>query len=222
MFSKKYIFILIFFLFFISRWYIISHPAFDEKRPNSTYSDVKHDYERYANMWYYGYTPYLKHYFEYPPATIPLILTPLIFDQNGIGKYYPNYRVEILIIDSILFFLSLLAILKIKTSKRSKYLAVGFLLIAPMIAKDFYYEGIDVAFITSICVAIISLLLFNQKNIFLRIFFWSFFWLSVAIKFMSFPLLIPFFYLKKLSLKKEILACLIGFLIIWAVPLALF
>ena len=220
--KNGFIFLSLFLLFFISRLYILANPAYRPNDNDHAYSDVKHDYERYANMWYYGYTPYLQHYYEYPPATIPLLLIPLILDQNGIGKYYPNYRFGIFVIDIILFLFLYKTVIKLKTPKRSKMLAFLFYTGAGMLAKDFYYEGIDVAFIASLSIAFVCHYLFDQTKLFPRIVMWSFFWLSTAVKFMSLPLMFPIFLTRKLDLKKELIAISIGFLIIWGIPLAIF
>lgn len=202
-------------LFLLSRWYILHNPP-------PLYSDVSHDYERYANMWQYGLPPYLKHYYEYPPATIPLLWLPLKADLAGVGKYYLNYRVGIFLFD-LLFFLVVYRVVRGSgRSGLSQALAFGFYLIAPMVAKDFFYEGIDWAFITSLASGLALFWLLDQGKLIQRIVFWGLVWLSTAIKFMSLPLVIPLFYLKKLSFKKELLACMIGFLLVWGVPLSIF
>lgn len=209
------VFVVLLGLFFLSRWFILQNPP-----PH--YSDVSHDYERYANMWQYGLPPYLKHFYEYPPATVPLLWLPLKADLAGIGKYYSNYRVGIFFLDLLFFFLVYRVVRSSGRSGLSQALAFGFFLIAPMVAKDFFYEGIDWAFITSLTAGLLLFWLLDQGKLIQRIAFWGLVWLSTAIKFMSLPLVVPLFYLKKLSLKKELIACLIGFLLIWGVPLAIF
>ena len=207
--------LIIFLLFFISRSYIL-------KFPPPFYSDVFHDYRRYANFWADGQTPYLKHFYEYPPATIPLLYTPLLIKNLGFGHYYQNYRAQIFIFDLILFSFILKALTKLKTKPKSKYLALGFYLLAPMIAKDFFYEGIDLVFIGSLTLALISLLFLSHKQQFHRLLFWLFFWLSTSIKFMSAPLLAVFAYLKNFKLVKELKAIALAFLLIWGLPLVIF
>jgi hypothetical protein len=64
--------------------------------------------------------------------------------------------------------------------------------------------------------------LLSERKTWGRVVFWSFFWLSTAIKFMSIPLMVLYFYLKKISFRKELTAYIIGFLLIWSVPLAIF
>ncbi|OGD63406.1 hypothetical protein A2160_02940 [Candidatus Beckwithbacteria bacterium RBG_13_42_9] len=133
-----------------------------------------------------------------------------------------NYRLGIFLIDSILFFFLLRLWWHWPQKKATKILSVIFFLTAPMIAKDFFYEGIDLAFVAPLAIAFILLSLYSQKTTLKRVIFWALFWLSFAIKFMSLPLIVPFFYLKSVSFKKELAALFLGFLIIWGVPLAIF
>jgi hypothetical protein len=173
-------------------------------------------------MWHDGYTPYLKHFYEYPPATIPLLYTPLVVKNLGLGHYYQNYRLQIFLFDLILFFFIFKAVTRLKTKPVSKALALAFYLLGPMIAKDFFYEGIDWAFIGSLSIGIISLLLYRQKLFLSRLFFWFFFWLSTANKFMTAPLVAGYLYLRQLTAKQELKAIIIGFLLVWGLPLIIF
>lgn len=217
------IFIVLFLLagFFVSRLYILNHPPFIEGN-SLTYSDVKHDYERYANMWNLGLTPYKIHLFEYPPATLSLLWLPLLVAEHGWGSYYPNYRIVIFLFDLLLFIFILKTLKKLPGRVFSKLLSLIFYFIAPMIAKDFFYDGIDLAFSGSLTIGLILLFLNSNENFVKRVIFWFFIWLSTAIKFMSLPLVVPFFYLKRLAFKKELLAGLMGFLLVWGIPLAIF
>jgi len=76
--------------------------------------------------------------------------------------------------------------------------------------------------VAPLTIALMMLFLYSQKKILSRTVFWALFWLAGAIKFMSLPLLVPFFYLKNLSFKKEIMVLILGFLLIWGLPLAIF
>ncbi|MCX6816758.1 MAG: hypothetical protein NTZ93_02755 [Candidatus Beckwithbacteria bacterium] len=192
--------ILAFILFFLSRLYIL-------KFPPPFYSDVFHDYRRYAEMWQSGIIPYFKHLYEYPPATIPLLYVPQILNRLNIGHYYQNYRWQIFLFDTVLFFFILKTIQKLKTKPLSKYLSIGFYLIAPMIAKDFFYEGIDWVFTASLALAII----FMTK----RLLFWILFWLSTALKLLTAPLALIF-------LKKDWKMIILGFILVWGLPLLIF
>ncbi|MFH2062169.1 MAG: hypothetical protein ABIJ43_04220, partial [Candidatus Beckwithbacteria bacterium] len=201
--------------FFISRFYIFQNPP-------PFYSDVNHDYRRYAVMWTEGYTPYLKHFYEYPPTTIPLIYIPQMLQISGIGDFYQNFRILTFGLDFLVFLMIIKAIKYLKTSKLQKNLSLAFYLITPMIAKDFFYEGIDLVFISSLVIGIIYYLFKTKKTWLNRFWFWFFFWLSTSIKFMSVPLLAVYLYLTKLNLKKELKAISLAFLAVWGIPLAIF
>jgi len=213
--KKNKLFIIIFLAFLLSRFYVL-------KFPPPHYSDVSHDYERYANMWWYGLPPYLKHYYEYPPATIPLLLFPLWLDLSGVGSYYTNYRVQIFVFEIFLFLIILKILKKIKTRPLSKYLAAIFYILIGMVAKDFWYEGLDLVFIGFYVIALAAWFLEKKYKLGSRILSWFFFWLSTAIKFMSGPLALPFLASQKEKLKKNLIAAFIGFLLVWGLPLAIF
>lgn len=198
--TRRYFFIIAFLLFLVSRIYIL-------KNPPPSYSDVFHDYRRYAEMWQSNITPYFKHLYEYPPLTIPLLYLPEALNQLNIGHYYENYRFQIFILDAIIFFFILKALINLKTKPISKYLSLGFYLIAPMIAKDFFYEGIDWVFTGSLALAIIYL---SRKLL-----FWVLFWLSTGIKLLTAPLALVF-------LKKDWKQMILGFLLVWGIPLLIF
>lgn len=198
--TRRYFFIIAFLLFLVSRIYIL-------KNPPPFYSDVFHDYRRYAEMWQSNITPYFKHLYEYPPLTIPLLYLPEALNQQNIGHYYENYRFQIFILDAILFLFILKALIKLKTKPISKYLSLGFYLVAPMIAKDFFYEGIDWVFTGSLALAIIYL---SRKLL-----FWVLFWLSTGIKLLTAPLALVF-------LKKDWKQMILGFLLVWGIPLLIF
>lgn len=192
--------IIIFILFLLSRWYILANPP-------QNYSDVFHDYRRYAEMWQSGITPYFEHLYEYPPLTIPLLYLPEALNQLNISHYYQNYRFQIFILDIIIFIFVLQAILKLKTKPISQYLSLGFYLLTPMVAKDFFYEGIDWIFIGSLVLAII----FMSK----RLLFWILFWLSTGIKLLTAPLVLVF-------LKEDWKQMILGFILVWGLPLLIF
>lgn len=192
--------IIIFILFLLSRWYILANPP-------QNYSDVFHDYRRYASMWQSGITPYFKHLYEYPPATLPVLYFPEWLNLHQIGHYYENYRFQIFILDAVIFIFIFKALINLKTKLLSKYISLGFYLLAPIIAKDFFYEGIDWIFIGSLVLAII----FMSK----RLLFWILFWLSTGIKLLTAPLALIF-------LKKDWKLMIFGFLLVWGLPLVIF
>ena len=199
------------FLFLVTRLLIL-------KLPPLYYSDVSHDYERYANMWWYGLTPYLEHYYEYPPATIPLLLAPLWLDQKGLGFYYQNYRT---IIFGLEFFLFSLIVKTLKNrSLKAKYLSIIFYCLIGLVAKDFWYEGLGLVFIGSYLAAILFLL--KGKDIKNSITTWFFFWLSFGIKFMTLPLFPALFASIKNKFRNKLLPIIIGGVIVWGVPIIIF
>ncbi len=203
------------FLFLASRFYIYQNPPL-------YYSDVTADYERYANIWRYGLTPYTEHLYEYPPATIPLLSVPLELDQRGIGKYYPNYRAQILVIDVAFFGFLWATMLRLpwkkKTAQESLLIYIGL----TTLAKDFYYEGIDLAFTASMTASLVVPVWSTTKSTIGQIVGWTLFWLSTAIKFLTLPLGPLMGLLYHRSMLKTLLAGTLGFLLIWGAPLALY
>jgi hypothetical protein len=214
--SKKAVIAIIFVIFLVSRWYVF------ENGPKY-YSDVKADYERYANMWRYGLTPYREHLYEYPPATIPLLSLPLTLDQASIGKYYSNYRAQVLIID-ILFFCYLIWIVQRITWLKNRWIeSLLFYTILTALSKEFLYEGLDLIFTACATIGLTLATVIKPKSFLLEVVIWFFFWLSTAIKFLTLPLVAPLFLLLSSgSLAKRILVCAIGFILVWGLPLAMY
>ncbi|MDZ4228836.1 MAG: hypothetical protein U1C50_01115 [Patescibacteria group bacterium] len=192
--------ILAFVGFFLSRIFILVNPP-------ANYSDVFHDYRRYAEMWASGITPYFEHLYEYPPATLPVLYLPEYFNRLNLGHYYQNYRLQIFLFDLVISYFIFSAIIGLKTKPVSKILALTFYNLAPVIAKDFFYEGIDWLFIGSLSLAIIYLSR--------RLLFWILFWLSTGIKLLTAPLWVIFF-------KKDWKQMIMGFLLVWGLPLLIF
>lgn len=216
LFNKYKLFILLI-IFAVSRYFIYQNPPL-------YYSDVTADYERYANMWRYGLTPYREHLYEYPPATIPLLSIPLDLDQQGIGKYYPNYRFGVLIID-VIFFVFLLAtmIKKLPWMKDRWFVSALVYIGLTALAHDFYYEGIDVAFTAATLSAfLIPLWLRKPDSLFGQSITWLLFWLSTAIKFLTLPLVVPLFLLMSGNFFKKTVACFIGFFLTWGIAVLLY
>lgn len=209
--KKKHWIVISWISFFISRLLVLKFPPL-------SYSDVSHDYERYANMWWYGHTPYLKHYYEYPPATIPLLLLPLWVDLKVFGFYYQNYRAIIFLLEIFIFSLVLKTI-KNRSSK-TRWLSTIFYCLAGLLAKDFWYEGLDLVFIGSYLAAITFLI--KGKEIKNRVTTWFYFWLSFGIKFMTLPLFPVLFASIKDKFKNKLFPIVVGGLLVWIVPLIIF
>ncbi|MEK7458294.1 MAG: hypothetical protein AAB612_02310, partial [Patescibacteria group bacterium] len=215
--------VILFAIFLISRIWILQHPP-------AKFSDVKEDYERYANQWRYGLTPYREIMFEYPPAVIPLIALPLELDQRGIGKYYLNYRVQTFAFEILLFSAMVFCVLYIQKEANPKHAGLQdwrswipfiFYIGAGVLAKDYWYEGIDLVFLGSFTLGLMFVLVKHQTFV-KRVFLWTFFWLSVAIKIMTAPLAFPIYLTKTLPWKKELLACILGGVLVWGLPVVLY
>lgn len=243
--GKKVLFTLVFIAFCASRLFVLKHPAYTPPPPGDAlfdtgYSDVQHDYERYANMWRYGLTPYFEHLYEYPPATIPILSLPLSLDQAGIGYYYVNYRTQIFIFELILFVFILFTINRVPTKPLIKGIGLLFYIAAGVLAKDYWYEGLDLLFFGTVSIAIIIRYINKTDKFIIKFIFWILFWLSTSIKFLTAPLAIPLYWIYKkpdLSKKKSIgsllknlfihnrqetIAAIVAFMIVWGIPLAIF
>lgn len=227
---NKKLTILFYLLFFLSRVFVLLNPPYktevvDGNVKATGYSDVKHDYERYANMWRYGLTPYRKHLYEYPPATIPLAALALEIDQRGVGNFYFNYRAQNFVLELILFSLIILTLKKLTISFSQKILALSFYVLMAPLAKDYWYEGLDLIFMGTFTAGLCWRFLVGHQKLWQRIVFWSLFWASVALKFMTAPLLAPLLFLRvfnKKQWKKELAAYVLGFLVVWGLPMALY
>lgn len=214
-------------LFGLSRIWVIAHPPYHKVIQGDTvsyegYSDVKQDYERYANMWKYGLTPYYEHLYEYPPASIPFVYLPLEIDLAGWGNYYTDYRIFLSLVELMFFVILLLTVYRFNTSPLIKIVSLGFYILSGMWAKDYWYEGLDLIFSLSLGFAFMSRYLLTQRKYLSKILFWTFFWLSTALKFMTLPLALPFFLLAVKKWKEEVVASAIGFMLVWAIPLLYF
>lgn len=208
--------VLIFALFFLSRHYIWKYWP-------TNYSDVRTDYERYARMWHYGLIPYTHHMYEYPPITIPILSLPLKYEHLGVN-YYHNYRFEVLLVDVIFFviFIASISLLFKNKSTWKKYAAIGFYLTITTIAKNFFYEGLDLMFTASMMTALFALLWLNNQRLVQKTIIWFFFWLSTGIKFLTLPLMVPLFIALHSNFKKDLLAMIVGFILVWGIPIIIY
>lgn len=205
---KKYWWVIAILAFVASRVYIFLNPP----------AYVRY-FEEYANIWYYGWPPYLKHWYEYPPASIPFVSGPLLLDLAGIGKYRMNFRVMTLVFDSLLFVVMLKVMHKLKYPPLTKLCNALFYIVLTIKAKDFMYENLDLLFgITMFLPAVAPLLLKKGKG-FLQ---WLMYWLGTGLKLVNAPLALMYFFDSKQSLFKRLVVPLVTFLMIWAIPLAIF
>jgi hypothetical protein len=215
-------------VFLLSRLFVLTHPPYvmpqpEIQKPGSGFSDVKQDYERYANMWHYGLTPYLKHWYEYPPAALIFTYLPLWVDVQGFGYYYLNYRVQIFLVEAVFFGFLLAFLYRLPITQTSRRLALWFYILIGVIAKDFWYDGLDLVFVMSLAGALLWRYKLGYDGLWKRVGFWSLFWLSVAIKLLTLPLALPFMVVRGLKgWSKEIVAMGLGFILVFGVPLTIF
>jgi hypothetical protein len=194
--------------FLLTRYYIFLNPP-----PYVRY------FEEYANIWYYGLPPYLKHLFEYPPLTIPFISIPLYLDQWKIGLYRMNFRVMMLIVDALVYGVMLFSLKKFQISSWAKLTGVAFYLVMTVKAKDFMYENLDMLFTLSLLVpAVASVISYRWKNVLQ----WVFYWFGTGIKLINAPLGLVYFLHSEKKLWQKILLAGITFVLIWGIPLAIF
>ena len=205
---KKYWVVGACFLFVLSRAYIFTNPP-----PYVRY------FEEYANMWYYGLPPYLKHLFEYPPATIPFISAPLLLDQAGVGKYRLNFRFMILFVDIAVFALILKTMSKLKYSNGVRFLNAVFYILLTIKAKDFMYENLDLLFALSLFLPVIAALFLKKGKSVVQ---WLFYWFGTGIKLVNAPLGLLYFFGTKMSFIKKVIFMGVTCALIWGVPLVIY
>lgn len=214
--QKIFSLLFIFFLFACSRYYI-------HKYWPTNYSDVRTDYERYARMWSYGFTPYTYHQYEYPPLTIPLLYLPLKYEYLGIN-YYHNYRFEVMIVDMTFFIFLTASIYQIfkNDTDLKKYLILGYYILLTTLAKDFFYEGLDLIFMAAVFSSILLVYWLDTKKVVNKTIVWFFFWLSTAVKFLTLPLMVPLFFIIYSNWKKDLTAFAVSFILVWGIPIIIF
>lgn len=206
--------IIIWLLFFTSRLFIWQFPP--------DFTDVMYSYYHYARIWSEGYTPYLKHLFEYPPANIILFYVPRIIDQASVIDYPTIYRFIIFLVDLMIFYLAIKTLKKLKLKKNIIYPALIYYLLAITKAKDFVYDSMDLVFISGLFLSLIIIKL-KKESWKTRFLSWFFFWLATAFKYITFPLAIPYLLMRKnKNFKREVLAGLFSFLAVWGLPLIIF
>lgn len=212
-FNRNWHFLLLWAAFIVSRVYIFTHPP-----------DYVRYFEEYANIWYYGLPPYLKHWFEYPPATIPFISGPLILDQMGIGKYRLNFRLMILGVDVLVFAILMQVLKKMSLKPMAVLLSLGFYIALTSKAKDFMYENLDLMFaMTMLVPAVAGILVGKSRNWWQSVVQWLMYWFGTGLKLVNAPLAVAYFWATPaLASWKRILVVGITALLIWGAPLAIF
>ncbi len=182
--------------------------------PGPDYSDVTHYYERYANIWHYGNPPYTHWVFEYGPLAALVIYLPLLADLMGAGAYYVNYKLL-----SFLFELGMFMGLTWYNDKRKNAETWPLLLYLMLTtcAKNWLYEGIDMIFCS---LAVGGILVLASTHKWKKIFSWILLWASTAVKFLTLPLIAPFYLITRGKWRESLLTFTLTFLLIWGGPLA--
>lgn len=205
---RHYWLVLVLLFFCLSRLYIFTHPP----------AYVRY-FEEYANIWHYGWPPYLKHWYEYPPATIPFVSAPLWLDLAGIGQYRWNFRTMNLAVDTFLFILILLSLSRLRLSWSAKLLSLSFYLLATTKAKDFMYDNLDLLF--SLCFFAPAVWpLFSRRT--RAVGQWLWFWLGTGLKLINLPLGFAYWWQSQYRWWQRLLLVGVTFLALWAVPLFLY
>jgi len=205
---KKYWWVIAILVFVASRVYIFVNPPVYVRY-----------FEEYANIWYYGWPPYLKHWYEYPPASIPFVTGPLLLDLSGVGDYRMNFRSMSLFIDVIIFAVMLRVMQKLKYPPLTKLLNALFYIALTVKAKDFMYENLDLLFGLTMFLPAVAPYLVTKGKGFLQ---WIMYWLGTGLKLVNAPLALLYFLGSKQPFLKRLVVPLITFVMIWAIPLAIF
>ncbi len=210
--------ILLIVFFILSRLYIwFARPM--------AFTEIIYSYMPYANLWASGTKPYLQQWYEYPPATIPLFYIPHVIDMATRFKlvhlnYLDAYRSQLLLWDTGLFFLLWLTLKKIAKSQKMHWIALLYYILLMMKAHDFAYDTMDLTFGASIILGVVApVLVTGWKG---QITSWFGFFLATALKYVNAPLAPLYALIERREFKRTAISAIIGFLLIWAVPLAIF
>jgi len=144
---------------------------------------------------------------------------PLLLDLSGFGKYRLNFRLMTLAFDAILFVVMLRVMHKIKYPPLTKLANALFYILLTIKAKDFMYENLDLLFAITMFIPAVAPLLLNKGKGFVQ---WFTYWLGTGLKLVNAPLALLYFFDSKQPLMKRMIVPIITFVMIWAVPLAIF
>jgi len=189
------------------------------------FSEIFYSYMPYSHLWASGTLPYLDQWYEYPPATIPLFYLPHLIDMGTRFKfihlnYLEAYRGGLLIWDIGLFSLIWLTLKKVSTPQKILQISLLFYILMTVKAHDFIYDTMDLTFVTAMTFGI-------AVPVFLNSFLgsatsWFGFFLATALKYVNAPLVLIYAVIERKRMKETVIACFIGFLLVWALPLAFF
>lgn len=205
-------------------FYIFSRIYIWVERPQA-FSEIIYSYMPYAHLWASGTKPYLEQWYEYPPATIPVFYIPHMIDMATRFKvihlnYLDAYRGELLLWDIGLFTLVWLSLRKLKVRTSMVWIALLYYIIVTTKAHDFIYDTMDLTFATAMTLGVAAPLLLS--GITGATGSWFGFFLATCLKYVNAPLAPLYALIERKNIKQTIIAGTIGFLLVWALPLALF
>ena len=211
--------------------------------PPPHFSEITYSYMPYAHLWESGETPYLKQWYEYPPATIPLFYAPHLVDKYTWGhlwhlNYAQAYKMMLIAVDLGVFALIWKTLHKLKVRPNVFLLGIIYYILATTKANHYLYDSMDLVFGAAITLGVAAPILWRENTG--RFFSWLGYFLAVALKYVNAPLgfLYALLDLKHLSsyvpspihrrgdlgvrlCRLVILASLARFLV-WGLPLAYF
>ncbi len=206
-------------LFIFTRIFIWQNPPPD-------FSEIIYSYMPYAHLWDSGTRPYLDQWYEYPPATIPLFYIPHLIDKTSHGSFFSinygqAYRGQLLLIDTLIFFLIWKTLSTLKVNAKNKFLSLLFYIGLTAKANHFIYDSMDLVFASALMISISGPIIFKNE-IAQGLSKWIGYWLAVALKYINGPMGLIGVALNRKDWKKEIVICGISLLLIWGIPLALY
>lgn len=204
--------------------YVITRGYIWVARPTA-FTDIIYAFMPYAHLWAAGETPYLKQWFEYPPATIPIIYLPHMVDMGTLHyswhiDYLTAFRLELLFIDVVLFAIiwKVLATLKVKPGVFVGGLVYYCLITAK--AHHFIYEEPELYFVTAVSGAVLLPLISSKAAA--RPLRWISFFLGTALKYINAPLGFVYFGFEAVKKKLNLFVIGLAFILVWGFPLAYF
>lgn len=181
--------------------------------PGPEYSDVTHYYERYANIWHYGNPPYTHWVFEYGPLAALTIYLPLRVDLAGIGQYYVDFKILCMLCEGLMW--TGLVWYQAKKRQGETWPLLWYLVLTTL-AKNWLYEGIDMIFVSFSIGAILALHSEKKWRVWIA---WMLLWASTAVKFLTLPLIAPFYLITRKKWWMSLAVMTITFLLIWGGPI---
>ncbi|MFZ5376436.1 MAG: hypothetical protein ACOZAN_02070 [Patescibacteria group bacterium] len=156
------------------------------------FTEIIYSYMPYAHLWASGETPYLKHWYEYPPATIPLFFVPHLVDKYTYEtpihlSYLQAYRLQLLLIDFGLFALIWRVLKKYQKISRLQLVSLIYYIFVTSKAHHFIYDTMDLSFVAAITMGLVAPLLIRREGL-SKLLSWLGYFLAVALKYINAPL----------------------------------